>query len=81
MYEDQVKVIQRNIKSRIADCRKDGITGMGFKNLFAITPTTGVTCPVGMYRTLFEQAVKGLKTKFLIYDSANPPESIRRLNG
>jgi hypothetical protein len=31
--------IQKNVRSQIQRLKKDGITGMGMKNLFQVTPT------------------------------------------
>lgn len=51
-----MEAIKKNIAAQIRKLKADGIVGMSIDNLRQITPTTGVTCAIPMYRPLFAQA-------------------------
>lgn len=62
---DQIEIIKKNIRAAIKSARNQGTVGMSLNNLFHVTETKGVTCPVKMYPILFRQAVESMATKFV----------------
>lgn len=61
--DNNIQTIQANLIKTIIRAKKLGIVGMSRQNLKQITPTKGVTCPVGDYDRLFNQALNNLKLK------------------
>ncbi len=62
--------IEKNISDTIKALKKDQVTGMSVANLFQVTPTKGVMCPVPMYRPEFERLayIVAKRLKFDLYE-------------
>jgi hypothetical protein len=55
--------IRSNVTAKVEQLIADGTTAMSLVNLLQITPTTGVTCAVPMYRGLFDEIAREVATK------------------
>jgi hypothetical protein len=50
-------VVSKRVSMAIARIKKTGVVGMSAMNLYMITDTSGLSCPVAEYRAAFAAAV------------------------
>lgn len=63
------ETIKKNIEDAIRKAKTRGTTGMSLGNLFQMTSTRGVTCPIPLYRPTFKHVVGDVAKamKFKLY--------------